>query len=291
MTTSVAFFGLGRMGSGIARNIAQAGYPMVLYNRTASVARELATEVGAEVAATPAEAAGAADITISSLADDAALRGVYEGPDGLIAGLREGSIAVDMSTVDPSTVLDLSAALEAAGSSMVDAPVSGSVATVAAKSLLIMAGGSVEDLERVRPILETTASNVIRVGVAGAGAAMKLAVNAILFGLNQAVAESLVLAERAGIDRSVAYDVIAGSAVGAPMVQYRRAMFERPGEAPPAFTIDLAIKDLRLILDLAGRSGAEMPQTERNLEVMVGAATHDRGGEDIAALAEHLRRD
>ncbi|MGZ8578241.1 MAG: NAD(P)-dependent oxidoreductase [Actinomycetota bacterium] len=291
MTTSVAFLGLGRMGSGIARNIAAAGYPMVLYNRTTSVARDLAAEVGAEVAATPAEAAGAADVTISSLADDAAVRGVYEGPDGLTAGLRPGSIAVDMSTVDPSTVLDLGAAIAEAGSGLVDAPVSGSVATVAAKSLLIMAGGSVDGVDRVRPILEATASNVTRVGDAGAGAAMKLAVNAILFGLNQAVAEALVLAERAGIDRSVAYDVIAGSAVGAPMVQYRRAMFERPGEAPPSFTIDLAIKDLRLILALAGRSGATMPQTERNMEVMVGASTRDRGGEDIAALAEHLRHD
>ncbi|MGZ8571939.1 MAG: NAD(P)-dependent oxidoreductase [Actinomycetota bacterium] len=291
MTTSVAFLGLGRMGSGIARNIAAAGYPMVLYNRTTSVARDLAAEVGGEVAATPAEAAGAADVTISSLADDAAVRGVYEGPDGLTAGLRPGSIAVDMSTVDPSTVLDLGAAIAEAGSGLVDAPVSGSVATVAAKSLLIMAGGSVDDVDRVRPILEATASNVIRVGDAGAGAAMKLAVNAILFGLNQAVAEALVLAERAGIDRSVAYDVIAGSAVGAPMVQYRRAVFERPGEAPPSFTIDLAIKDLRLILALARRSGATMPQTERNMEVMVGASTRDRGAEDIAALAEHLRHD
>ncbi len=263
----------------------------MLYNRTTSVARELAAEVGGEAAATPAEAAAAADVTISSLADDAAVRGVYEGPDGLIAGLRPGSIAVDMSTIDPSTVLALSDALGAAGSRMVDAPVSGSVATVAAKSLLIMAGGSVDDVERIVPILEATAANVIRVGDVGAGAAMKLAVNAILFGLNQAVAEALVLAERAGIDRSVAYDVIAGSAVGAPMVQYRRAMFERPGEAPPSFTIDLAIKDLRLILALAGRAGAAMPQTERNLEVMVGASTRDRGDEDIAALAEHLRHD
>lgn len=291
MSSTVAFLGLGRMGSRIARNIAAAGHPIVLYNRTASVANELATEVGGQVATTPAEAAAAADVTITSLADDDAARSVYEGPDGLVAGLRDGAIAVDMSTIDPATVLDLSRAIGDAGGRMVDAPVSGSVASVEAKSLLIMAGGATDAIDRVRPVLEATASSVVRVGEVGAGAAMKLAVNAILFGLNQAVGEALVLAERAGIERGVAYDVIAGSAVGAPMVQYRRGMFEHPGEAPPSFTIDLAIKDLRLILDLARRSGSPMPQTERNLEVMEGASSHDRGGEDIAAVAEHLRHD
>jgi 3-hydroxyisobutyrate dehydrogenase-like beta-hydroxyacid dehydrogenase len=287
--TTVAFLGLGRMGSGIARNIAAAGYPMVLYNRTTAAAHDLAAELGAEVAATPADAAAGATVTISSLADDDAVRSVYEGPDGLIAGLSEGTVAVDMSTVDPTTVRGLLAGVEAAGGRLVDAPVSGSVASVAAKSLLIMAGGAEDDVERVRPVLDATAATVIRVGRSGAGAAMKLAVNAILFGINQAVAESLVLAERAGIDRSVAYDVFAGSAVGAPVVTYRRAMFEHPGETPASFTIDLAIKDLRLILDLATRSGSAMPQTERNLEVMQEAAAQDRGDEDIAALAEHLR--
>jgi 3-hydroxyisobutyrate dehydrogenase-like beta-hydroxyacid dehydrogenase len=289
--TTVAFLGLGRMGSGIARNIAAAGYPMVLYNRTTALAHDLAAELGAEVAATPADAAAAATVTISSLADDDAVRSVYEGPDGLIAGLSEGTVAVDMSTVDPTTVRGLVAAVEAAGGRLVDAPVSGSVASVAAKSLLIMAGGAEGEIERVRPVLEATASTVIRVGGSGAGAAMKLAVNAILFGINQALAESLVLAERAGIERRVAYDVFAGSAVGAPVVTYRRAMFEHPGEIPASFTIDLAIKDLRLILELATRSGSAMPQTERNLEVMQDAAARDRGGEDIAALAEHLRHD
>jgi 3-hydroxyisobutyrate dehydrogenase-like beta-hydroxyacid dehydrogenase len=288
---TVAFLGLGRMGSRIARNIAQAGFPIVLFNRTPSAASELAAEVGGTVAATAAEAAAAATVTLSSLADDAAVRAVYEGPDGLIAGLRPGSVVVDMSTIDPVTVADIAAQVAATGASFVDAPVSGSTASVETKVLLIMAGGSEADVEHVRPILEATSSSIVRVGDVGAGAAIKLAVNAIIFGLDISVAEALVLAERAGIDRTVAYDVIAGSAVGAPMVQYRRAQFEQPGELPASFTIELAIKDLRLILELAERSGAPMPQTERNLEVMSDAVAHGRGDEDIAAVAEHFRHD
>lgn len=291
VTPTVAFLGLGRMGSGIARNIAAAGYPLILFNRTISTARGLAAEIGAELAATPAEAAAAASITVSSLADDDALRAVYEGPDGLISGLAPDTLVVDMSTVDPSTILEVGEMVSEAGARMVDAPVSGSVASVAAKSLLIMAGGSPEDVERAEPLLKSTAANVIRVGGVGAGAAMKLVVNAILFGINQALAESLVLAERAGIDRATAYDVIAASAAGAPVVQYRRPMFEHPRENPPSFTIDLAIKDLRLILGLAERAGSNMPQTQRNLEVMEGASAASRGAEDMAAVAEHLRRD
>lgn len=288
---TVAFLGLGRMGSRIAKNIAEAGFPIVLFNRTASAASELADEVGGIAAATAAEAAAAATITVSSLADDAAIRGVYRGPDGLIAGLRAGSVAVDMSTIDPTTVADIDAQVRAAGASFVDAPVSGSTTSVETKALLIMAGGSEADIERVRPILEATSSSLVRVGDVGAGASIKLAVNAIIFGLDISVAEALVLAERAGIDRKIAYDVIAGSAVGAPMVQYRRAQFERPGELPASFTIDLAIKDLNLILEHAKRSGAPMPQTERNLEVMSNAVAHGRGDEDIAAVAEHFRKD
>ena len=288
---TVAFLGLGRMGSRIAKNVADAGFPIVLYNRTPSAASELAAEVGGTAAATATAAAAAAAVTLSSLADDAAVRAVYEGPDGLIAGLRPGSVAVDMSTIDPTTVADIDTQIRAKGASFVDAPVSGSTASVETKALLIMAGGSEADVERVRPILEATSSSLVRVGDVGAGSSIKLAVNAIIFGLDISVAEALVLAERAGIDRSVAYDVIAGSAVGAPMVQYRRAQFEQPGELPASFTIDLAVKDLKLILELARRSGAPMPQTERNLEVMSNAVAHGRGDEDIAAVAEHFRKD
>jgi 3-hydroxyisobutyrate dehydrogenase/2-hydroxy-3-oxopropionate reductase len=118
---------------------------------------------------------------------------------------------------------------------------------------------------------------------------MKLAVNAVLFGLNQAVAESLVLAERCGIERSTAYEVFASSAVAAPVVHYRRAVFEHPGTTPVTFSVDLAAKDLLLILQLASELGASMPQTETNLAVMRGASRANLGGADMGEVATHMR--
>jgi 3-hydroxyisobutyrate dehydrogenase-like beta-hydroxyacid dehydrogenase len=288
-TETVAFLGLGRMGSRIARNIGRGGFPLVLYNRTTARAKELAGELAAEVASTPSQAASRADVVISMLSDDSAVNEVYSGKGAALSGLGPGKLAVDMSTVSPTFSLDLGERVRATGASMVDAPVSGSVATAESGSLLVMAGGDEPDVERIRPILETTASALVRVGPQGTGASMKLAVNAILFGLNEALSEALIVAERAGIDRLTAYDVIARSAAAAPAVHYRRNMFERPGEDPPSFTIDLAVKDLGLILDMARRVRAAVPQAELNLEVMQEAAATGRGQEDIAAVAQHLR--
>ncbi len=201
-----------------------------------------------------------------------------------------GKTGVDMSTVSPVFSRELGDRLRAAGAAMVDAPVSGSVATAESAGLLIMAGGTEEDIERVRPVLETTSSAIVRLGDQGSGALMKVCVNAILFGLVQGLAENLVVAERSGIDRKAAFEVIVRSAIGAPAIQYRRREFEHPGEDPPMFTIDLAMKDLRLALDLASGVSAALPQTERTLGVMAEAAAAGFGQQDIAALAEYLRK-
>jgi 3-hydroxyisobutyrate dehydrogenase-like beta-hydroxyacid dehydrogenase len=286
---TVAFLGTGRMGSRVAANIARARFPLIVYNRTRTKADEVAAAVGATVAATPVEAALGADVVVSMLADAPAVEATYGGEDGALAGLGSGKVAVDMGTIGPEAIADLGARVRATGAAFVEAPVSGSVATAEAGKLLIMAGGDQADVERVRPVLDAASSMVIRVGELGAGAAMKLAVNAVLFGLNEALSESLVLAERAGVDRLAAYEVFANSAVAAPAVHYRRDVFEAPGSKPAAFTIDLAIKDLALTLRLAGEVGATMPQTERNLGIMQDAAGAGRGQEDIAALAEFLR--
>ena len=288
MTPKVAFLGMGRMGSRVARNIAAAGFPTTLYNRTRARAEEAAEGVGASVADTPADAARDADVVLTMLADGPAVEAVYRGEDGALEGLRPGTVAVDLSTTGPAFVHRLGAMVAERGASLVDAPVSGSTATAESATLMLMVGGAEADVERVRPVLAAAGSTIIHVGPQGAGATMKLAVNAVVFGLNQSVSESLVLAERAGIDRAVAYEVFAGSAIAAPVVHYRRAAFERPGEIPPTFTIDLAIKDLRLILELAREVGADLPQTERNVDVMERAApTHGR--DDISAIAQHLR--
>jgi 3-hydroxyisobutyrate dehydrogenase len=290
MTQTVGFIGLGRMGSRIARNIATGGFPMVVHNRTRERAEAFAAEVGADVAGTPAEAAAAADVLVTMLSDDAAVGAVYDGPDGALAAMGPGKTAMDMSTVSPVFSRGLGDRLRAVGAAMVDAPVSGSVATAESASLLIMAGGTEEDVERVRPVLETTSAAIVRLGDQGSGALMKVCVNAILFGLIQGVAESLVVAERSGIDREAAFEVLVRSAVGAPAVQYRRKEFEHPGQEPPMFTIDLAMKDLRLAMDLAASVSAAAPQTERTLGFMEEAAAAGFGEQDIAALAEYLRK-
>jgi 3-hydroxyisobutyrate dehydrogenase len=290
MTQTVGFIGLGRMGSRIARNIATGGFPMVVHNRTRERAEAFAAEVGADVAGTPAEAAAAADVLVTMLSDDAAVGAIYDGPGGALAAMGPGKTAMDMSTVSPVFSRGLGDRLRAVGAAMVDAPVSGSVATAESASLLIMAGGTEEDVERVRPVLETTSAAIVRLGDQGSGALMKVCVNAILFGLIQGVAESLVVAERSGIDREAAFEVLVRSAVGAPAVQYRRREFEHPGEEPPMFTIDLAMKDLRLAMDLAASVSAAAPQTERTLGFMEEAAAAGFGQQDIAALAEYLRK-
>jgi 3-hydroxyisobutyrate dehydrogenase-like beta-hydroxyacid dehydrogenase len=286
---TVGFIGLGRMGSRIARNVAGGGFPMVVHNRTRERAEAFAADVGATVADTPADAAAQADVLLTMLSDDAAVEAVYAGADGALAAMGPGKTSVDMSTVSPAFSRSLGERLRAAGAAMVDAPVSGSVATAESASLLIMAGGTEADIERVRPVLETTSSAIVRLGDQGSGALMKVCVNAILFGLIEGLAENLVVAERSGIDREAAFEVIVRSAIGAPAIQYRRREFEHPGEDPPMFTIDLAMKDLGLALDVAAGVGAELPQTDRTLSVMRDAAAAGFGQQDIAALAEYLR--
>lgn len=285
----VAFLGLGRMGTPMARNVARAGFPLVLYNRTAARARALAAEVGAWAAASPAEAAARADVVVSMLSDGEAVRQVYLGPGGVVEGLRPKAVAVDMSTVGPDVAREVGAEVERAGGAMVDAPVSGSVPAAEAARLMVMAGGEAPAVERVRPVLEAVGSPVFHVGPLGSGQVVKLAVNTLVFGLNEAVAEALVLAERAGVERRTAYEVFLHSAAVAPFVQYKRAAFEDPGGTPPAFTVELAAKDLRLILDLARRVGAPMPQAERDLGTLEEAAASGLGERDMAALADYLR--
>lgn len=285
----VAVVGTGRMGSAMARALSRAGVPLVVHNRNRERAEVLGAELGARVVDSPAEAAAAADICLTMLADDAAVEAVYRGPGGLLEGAKAGTILVDLSTVTPDTIRSLEPAARAAGVGLLDAPVSGSVATAESGQLTLMVGGEAGDLERARPALESLAKSIVHIGPLGSGAAMKLAVNTVIFGLNEALAEGLVLAEAAGIDRSLAYGVIADSAVGAPFVGYKRAAFVDPDGTPVAFGLDLAEKDLKLIAALAESLGVPMPQSRTNLEV-VRAAQGDQGrGKDFSSVATHLR--
>jgi 3-hydroxyisobutyrate dehydrogenase-like beta-hydroxyacid dehydrogenase len=286
----VGFLGLGRMGTPMATNLARAGFDVRLYNRTRERAESLAGEIGAMVADRPADAAATADVIVTMLADGAAVDEVYCGSGGIVESIRPEAIAVEMSTIGPAVVGDVKAALARAGAHLVDAPVSGSVALARDGKLTVMAGGTVEDVERVRPVLEAIGSRVFHVGPLGSGATIKLAVNAVIYGLCEALAEGLVLAERAGIERATAYEIFASSAVAAPFVHYRRQEFERPGEPPVAFRLALAKKDLDLILELSEQLESPMPQAAANIGVLEAAISGGYADADVSAVAEYLRR-
>jgi 3-hydroxyisobutyrate dehydrogenase-like beta-hydroxyacid dehydrogenase len=287
--TTVAIIGTGRMGSAMAAALRRHDFGLVVQNRTMSRAAALAAGLGCDVAGTPREAAAAADVAITMLADDAAVRDAFEGPDGLLAGAHPGSVLVDMSTVRPDTITAFEDAARAAGAGILDAPVSGSVQLAEAGTLTLMVGGQAEDLERARPALEAVSKTIFHLGPLGTGAAMKLAVNTVIFGLNGALAEGLVLAEAAGIERGLAYDVIAAGAAGAPFVGYKRAAYIEPDTTPVAFSLDLTAKDLRLIAEYAASLGVAMPQAEANHALVREASTGGRGSNDFASVAAELR--
>jgi 3-hydroxyisobutyrate dehydrogenase-like beta-hydroxyacid dehydrogenase len=287
--TTVAIVGTGRMGAAMARALARAGHDVILQNRTRAKCDPIAAEIGANVVDSPAEAAAASDVTITMLADDTAVRAVFTGRGGLVEGAHGGGVLVDMSTVLPETIRSLETEVRATGSGVLDAPVSGSVTLAESGGLTLMVGGDEADLQRVRPALDAVAKTIFHLGPLGSGAAMKLAVNTVVFGLNGALAEGLALAEASGVDRAIAYDVIAAGAAGAPYVGYKRAQFVDPDGAPVAFSLALTEKDLRLITRTAEAAGQPLPQTAVNLELVRAAAASLGPDRDFAAVAAELR--
>jgi 3-hydroxyisobutyrate dehydrogenase-like beta-hydroxyacid dehydrogenase len=274
------------MGGAMVGTLRRAGFDVVAWNRDRGKCHAVAHTSGAEVAEGAAEAASAADVAITSLADDAAVEAVYADA---VEGFHAGQVVLEMSTIAPETVRKVARSVQGRGATMLDAPVSGSVPVVERGELLIMVGGDPDALERARPVLEALSSTIIHVGELGTGATMKLAVNALVHGLAVALSESLVLAERAGVERTTAYEVFASGAAAAPFVLYKRAAFERPDETPVAFSLELVAKDLDLILALAQRVGAPMPQADTNREEVRAALATGMGESDMSALAGYLR--
>jgi 3-hydroxyisobutyrate dehydrogenase-like beta-hydroxyacid dehydrogenase len=287
--TAVAVIGTGRMGSAMAGTLVAAGFDVLLWNRTGTRAKALAADGCGRAMDTARDAATRADVTVCSLADDAAVRDAYEGPDGVVAGLRQGSVVVETSTIDPQTVHELGPRVEGAGAVLLDAPVSGSVPAARNGQLTFMVGGPVAGLPTAQPVLDALGAAVFHVGPLGAGATMKLAVNAVVHAINVTVSEALVLAERAGVDRATAYDVFAASAGGAPFVTYKRAAFLEPESTPVAFSLDLVLKDLELIAALAQRVELPLPQALCNLDIVRRAVDAGLGARDMSVIAEFLR--
>lgn len=285
----VAFIGLGRMGAPMAANLTRAGHEVVLHNRTRAKAEALAAEIGASVADTPREAASRAAVIITMVADEPALLAVHQGEDGVLAGLEEGDIAIDMGTTGPAGIGRLAPLVEAAGGVLVDAPVSGSTDAASSASLTIMVGGPKAAVEAVRPLLAAMGERIYHLGGTGAGAVTKLVVNNIIYALGNAVSESLVVAERAGLDRAQVYEVFESSAVAAPMIHYRHDAFLAPEDTPAAFAMTLAHKDLRLLTELAQELGVPVEQATANKSLIGRAVDAGLGDNDMADVAAYLR--
>lgn len=281
MSTRAAFLGLGTMGVPMARRLTAAlDGSVTVWNRTAAKTAEVP---GARPAATPAEAARDADVIVTMVADGAALDALLEGPDGLLAGARAGSVLVDMSTIGPAAARAVAARCADVDVRFLDAPVSGSVPAATDGSLIAMVGGAAAALEQARPALAAMTRAQLHLGDHGAGAAMKLALNLQLAVVNQAIAETLVLAERSGIARADAYEVIASGALGAPYVHYKRAAFADPAHAPVAFAVDLMRKDVRLALSMAGDASVELPAGAAAAAALERLAEAGLGAHDVSS--------
>jgi 3-hydroxyisobutyrate dehydrogenase len=290
MTPRVAVLGAGNMAGAMVGTLRRAGFDVTVWNRTRERADAVAETHGATSAAGAAEAVAAADVVLSSLADDEAVLATYLGDEGAAMAAGPDHVVLEMSTVAPATSLRVGQAVAASGAAFLDAPVSGSVPTVEKGELTIMVGGDAAALERARPVLDALSVKVFHVGALGAGATVKLAVNALVHAIDVGLSEALVLAEKAGVDRSAAYDVFAAGAAAAPFVLYKRPAFEDPDNAPLTFTLDLMAKDLDLILALARDVGAPMGQGERNRELVERALTDGFSGRDMSSIAEYFRR-
>jgi 3-hydroxyisobutyrate dehydrogenase len=283
---TVGFVGLGVMGGGIARRLLGAGHQVHGYNRTQEKARPL-EELGLVLADTPRRAAEAGDVVFSMVTNVEALKAVAEGEDGILAGLGPGKVWVDMSTAAPSVSRELAERVRAAGADMVDAPVSGSVSTLETGRLSIMVGGAEETYERVRPLLVDIGPTVNRVGDNGQALLMKIAINLSLQVQMVAFCEGLLLAEKGGIDRETAVEVMLSSVIASPMLKYRGPfVLELPEEA--WFDVDMMQKDMLLALEAGRQLDVPMPTTAVANELLTAARGLGRQHEDFAVVYEVL---
>lgn len=279
---TVGVVGLGAMGSRIARRLGDAGHELVVWNRDPAKAESLVA-AGALAAATPADAARRAEAVITMVADPRALVDVTEGTDGVVGGLGEGTTLIQMSTVGPDSTSRLAALLPA--EALLDSPVLGSVAEVESGTLSVFLGGAPEPVEHWLPVLSTLGT-VFHLGPVGAGTAAKLVANTTLVGVIGIIGEALALAERLGLSRDAAFEVLGKTAL-AGQAERRRSAVES-GEYPPRFALYLARKDADLILAEAAKTGLELRLTKAADEWLADAENAGLGDKDYSAVLARI---
>ena len=285
---NLGFVGLGVMGGRMVKRLLDAGHTVTGYNRTKSKAQWL-LDLGMRWGETPRAVAEAADVIFTMVTDTSALRAVTEGPEGILAGLGPDKVYVDMSTVSPAASRELAARVREKGAQMLDAPVSGSVTTLEQGKLSIMVGGDYETFQRVKPILEDIGPKVTYVGGNGQAVLMKVATNLSVGVQMLAFCEGVLLAERGGINRETAVEVLLNSVIASPMLCYRGPfVLKMPEEA--WFDVNMMQKDLLLALEMGRQFNVRLPTTAITNEILTAARGMGLEKEDFAVVFEVLAR-
>jgi 2-hydroxy-3-oxopropionate reductase len=283
MAEKVGFIGLGIMGRPMAKNLMDAGYELVLHNRSPKKAEELAEDGTATAAANPREVAEACDVLITMLPDSPDVEAVVAGEDGILEGIRDGALLVDMSTISPVVTEALSEKATEKGASMLDAPVSGGDVGAGEGTLSIMVGGSKEDFERALPLFEVMGGTVTHVGPSGAGQVVKAA-NQIVVALTiEAVSEALVLGSKGGVAPEKVLDVLGGGLAGNKVMEAKREkLLEHSFD--PGFRIELHHKDLGIALAAGREYGVTLPVTAIVDQMLQDLVMRGRGDRDHSAI-------
>lgn len=282
----LGFVGLGVMGSEMVLRLLSKGHTVTGYNRTRSKAERL-VQKGMKWSDSPRAVAAAADVVFSMVTNSAALEAIVEGPEGILAGLTPGKFYVDISTVSPEYSRVVAAKVRAKGCDMVDAPVSGSVITLQEGKLSVMVGGSRETFEKLKPILLEIGPKVTHVGDNGLALVMKIATNLSLAVQMLAFSEGVLLAEKSGISREIAVEVLVNSAIASPMIKYRGPFVLRlPDEA--WFNVNMMQKDMLLALELGRKLDVPLPSTAVTNEFLTAARGMGLVKEDFAVVYDVL---
>ena len=285
-SAQLGYVGLGVMGSGVVRRLLAAGHDVTVWNRTREKAAPL-LEDGARWAESPREVAERSEIVFTMVTNTAAVQAVTEGPDGILAGLSPGKVYVDMSTASPDNTRMLAARVGELRAHMLDAPVSGSVVTLEHGQLSVMVGGDEAVFERVRPVLQAIGSRVFYVGPSGAAVTMKIATNLSLAVQMLAFSEGVLLAEKSGIPRETAVEVLLASVIASAMVAYRGPfVLEQPDEA--WFDVNMMQKDMNLALELGRELDVPLPTTAVTNEFLTAARGMGLEEQDFAAVFDVL---
>jgi 3-hydroxyisobutyrate dehydrogenase-like beta-hydroxyacid dehydrogenase len=288
--TRLGFVGIGHMGSRIAKRLLDHGYQVIVYNKTPEAAEAL-VEFGATVAASIAELASQADVVLSSLTNDDAVKSGYTDQQGVLAHLRRGSAIIEMSTVSPATSRELYRLSREGGVKFMDSPVSGSTPAAEEGTLTLFCGGDEELFQAAQPIFSSIASQYFYLGGTGSGTAMKLVANTLLGVGMQAIAESVALGQKEGLDRHRLLEVLAHTAVVAPAHLGKLPRADR-GDYSAQFAIRLMNKDFGLVLEAAAAAKVPMPATAAAFQM--NAAEFAEGKEEdfsaVITLMERLAR-